>query len=345
MNQKEGKYWVRRFRYLTLLAFALSFFYSDCVAGNLYEKSVFVRSDRDYLLYLPDVYNALGKKDKLPLVIALHGGGWDNKAHMEMTGLNDTAEKDGFAVAYPNGTGNGTIKNWLSTQCCGANDGYANQDVQFIKKLIEQVTKEYKIDPKRVYVSGHSNGGGRLAYEVGCFLPEKVKAIAVNASPVADWEILNKCKTPNISILHTHGAKDQCAPLFGMGQCGMCFSSVYSFNNLKIAPDIYNNMCFNVPSSIDTIVRNYHCRESKKVDLSKNIHCNFISECMNKAHVGFCVFNDAGHTWAGGKYTGGDICKHNKESSACKAYFDILGGVNKDVSLNDVIWGFFSAIR
>ncbi|HCR85489.1 MAG TPA: hypothetical protein DIV86_02310 [Alphaproteobacteria bacterium] len=333
-------------RYIVIFCLLVIFTSTNSNAGNLYEKSVFERTDRDYLLYLPNVYASLGKREKLPLIIALHGGGWNNQTHMEMTGLNETAEKSGFAVAYPNGMGNiPSLRNWSSTQCCGANDGFANPDIGFIKKLISQVTKEYKIDPKRVFVSGHSNGGGRLAYELGCFLPTKIKAVAVNASPVADWLILNKCKNPKVPILHTHGAKDQCAPFFGLGMCGTCFASMFSFNNLQIAPALQNNICFNVPSAIETIVRNYHCKTSKKIDLAKNVQCNFISECDNNSTVGLCAFTNAGHTWAGGKYDGGEVCRQDKESSLCKKYFEILGKINKDVSLNDIIWGFFSGIR
>ena len=57
---------------------------------------------RTYLVHLPSGYRE-GKQ--LPLVIVLHGG-TGNAEHTERTtGLNSTADKNGFIVVYPDGTG------------------------------------------------------------------------------------------------------------------------------------------------------------------------------------------------------------------------------------------------
>jgi poly(3-hydroxybutyrate) depolymerase len=60
--------------------------------------------------------------------------------------------------------------------------------------------------------------------------------------------------------------------------------------------------------------------------------------------VGLCAFTDAGHTWAGGRYTGGDACK-DPESYLCKRYFEILGPINEEILLNDLIWNFFTSLE
>src|ERR1700680_867438 len=65
---------------------------------------------RTYLLHLPPIYDG---KRPLPLVIVLHGGGGNAPGAARMTGFSEKADKEGFVVVYPNGSGR--LKNRLLT--------------------------------------------------------------------------------------------------------------------------------------------------------------------------------------------------------------------------------------
>src|SRR5271157_4317806 len=56
---------------------------------------------RSYIVHVPPKYDP---KQPTPLVLAFHGGGGNAQVMMRFYGLNDKADKEGFIVAYPNGT-------------------------------------------------------------------------------------------------------------------------------------------------------------------------------------------------------------------------------------------------
>ena len=62
---------------------------------------------------------------------------------------------------------------------------------------------------------------------------------------------------------------------------------------------------------------------------------------MDNSRIGFCAFENAGHTWAGSNY--GDVCKDEKKL-ICKKYKDIIGEINNDINLMDLYWGFFNSM-
>jgi polyhydroxybutyrate depolymerase len=95
-------------------------------------------------------------------------------------------------------------------------------DVGFIGALIDELQKTLRIDPKRIYVTGMSNGGmmaHRLAYE----LSDKIAAIA----PVAgnfNEKAYNADTYPKdpVSVIIFHGTKDKVVPYSG----GLSFTPV-----------------------------------------------------------------------------------------------------------------------
>ena len=57
---------------------------------------------RSYLVHIPPAYN--GSK-AFPVVLAYHGGGSNADVTVPFTGLSDKADRSGFIVVYPSGTG------------------------------------------------------------------------------------------------------------------------------------------------------------------------------------------------------------------------------------------------
>src|SRR5208282_2572641 len=159
---------------------------------------------RTYLLHLPPVYDG---KRLLPLVIVLHGGGGNAPGAVRMTGFSEKADKGGFVVVYPNGSGRlkTRLLTWNSGNCCGYALDNNVDDVGFIRALIDELVKTRSIDPKRVYATGMSNGG-MMTYRLGCELSDKIAAIA----PVAGALSVENCQPTNpVSVIIFHGTADE----------------------------------------------------------------------------------------------------------------------------------------
>jgi len=157
--------------------------------------------DRSYVLFRP---HSLGSSKPAPLVIALHGYGQSTTGLDAMTNFGDLAKKIGFILVYPQGIDN----SWNAGSCCGQN---SNNDVAFIKALIDKLVSTEHVDPKRVFATGMSNGGF-MAQRLGCELSDHITAVAsVSGSLVT--ESCNPSRA--ISILEMHGIEDVYVPYQG----------------------------------------------------------------------------------------------------------------------------------
>src|SRR5689334_13724540 len=74
--------------------------------------------NRTYDVHLP---NGEAPSAPAPLVIVLHGGGGNAANAARMTGMDAKADREGFIVAYPNGTGprGDVLLTWNAWRCCG----------------------------------------------------------------------------------------------------------------------------------------------------------------------------------------------------------------------------------
>src|ERR1700692_1959880 len=82
------------------------------------------------------------------------------------TNLNETADKHNFVVVYPNGTG--IITTWNAGQFPGKNN--KADDVKYLGKVLDDVESVVKVNKKRVYACGLSNGA-MMSYRLTRALP------------------------------------------------------------------------------------------------------------------------------------------------------------------------------
>jgi polyhydroxybutyrate depolymerase len=126
--------------------------------GQYAETIIDGRLQRNFILHLPPRYDS--QKD-LPLVLAFHGGGGSAQQLLDSCGLAAKADKEGFILVAPNGTG--IFRKRLLTWNVGFGFGYAMRshidDIGFVHKLIEKLEGALRIDPKRIFATGISNGG------------------------------------------------------------------------------------------------------------------------------------------------------------------------------------------
>lgn len=160
--------------------------------------------DRPVTLHVPPAYVA---GVPAPLVILLHGYGASGALEDLYLGLTAVSDARGFLYARPDGTVDAAGKRfWNATDGCCNFDNASVDDSTYVSSLITQIKARYAVDPKRVFLIGHSNGGF-MSYRMACDHPDQIAAIASLAG--AMWTDATKC-TPGkpVAILQIHGTAD-----------------------------------------------------------------------------------------------------------------------------------------
>jgi polyhydroxybutyrate depolymerase len=156
---------------------------------------------RTYLVHVPKGYDP---KKPAPVVLALHGAAMNGPMMVRFSGLNKKADEAGFIVVYPNGTG----LTWNAGGFRGKMAEGPPDDVAFIGKLLDDLGIVVRVDDKRVYACGTSNGG-IMCYRLAAELSDRIAAIAPVAGTIAIEE--SKSKRP-VPVIHFHGTKDTIVP-------------------------------------------------------------------------------------------------------------------------------------
>ena len=135
---------------------------------------------RVYYLYVPE-----NVASKPPLIVTLHGSGRDGLSLVEK--WKDIADQEGFILAGPNAMNS---EKWSAT----------DDSADFLHEIVEQLKGRYSIDPKRVFLFGHS-AGAVYALNLSMSESEYFAATAVHAGSWRSNEELNyvqlaKRKTP-----------------------------------------------------------------------------------------------------------------------------------------------------
>jgi polyhydroxybutyrate depolymerase len=181
------------------------------------------------VLRVPDTYDPA---KPAPLVIVLHGYGANGAAQNVFFNLGSIADREGFFLIAPDGTrdSNGS-QFWNATDTCCDFEKKGVDDVKYLTGLVDELAGFYNIDPKRVFLVGHSNGGA-MSFRLACDASERFAAIVDLAGPYFSNPALCQPKTP-VALLHLHGTSDDTvpydggpAPLSGAGRFGGALDAV-----------------------------------------------------------------------------------------------------------------------
>lgn len=239
---------------------------------------------RSYLLRVPP---ATGRgPEKMPLVIVLHGGGGNAANAESMSGFTALAAREGFIVAYPDGSGRmrDRLLTWNAGHCCG----YAMQnridDVGFIRMLLDRLIRDHPVDPQRIYVTGISNGG-MMAHRLGIELAQRIAAIAPVVAAVFGDE---KLPALPVSALMINGMLDRSVPYQG-GPPGGRFSDAWDGTPVKPAT-----------AQAEFWGRINHC-SGQPVREERGAVQHWRYRCPADQAVELYLLTDTGHTWPGGR--------------------------------------------
>lgn len=149
--------------------------------------------ERAYYLYVPSTI-----KGPAPLIVMLHGSNRTGVTLVEK--WKDYAKKENIIIAGPDAT---NLRGWGSPQ-----DG-----PDFLRDLVEELKSKYPINPRRVYLFGHS-AGASFSLHMGLMESEYFAAVAIHAGALTkqDYELIELAKR-KIPISMQIGDSDQLVPL------------------------------------------------------------------------------------------------------------------------------------
>ena len=254
----------------------------------------------------------------IPLIIVFHGGRQNADAARRYTRFDEFAARENVAVVYPQGLDNNWSDGRVSedlTQRAAANI----DDVDFTLQIIAQLEGERVVDPKRVYLTGASNGG-MMAMRAGCELGDRIAGIApVIANQPVDWQ----CKAKRLAALFIHGTDDEYMPFAGgqlavtktrqnLGQVRSVDETIAVFKRINACDSVKETV------TLDKVGR----------DETKAIVTNYACKNAPLKHI---VIEGGGHTWPGART--GVIADM------------LLGKTSQEVNATAVIWNFFLALQ
>lgn len=255
---------------------------------------------RRYYLHLPPAWH---RGRPLPLVLVFHGGGGRASGIAPHTGFSRLADSAGFVVAYPQGL-NGR---W--------NDGRGfttatHDDVGFVRALVDTLTRELGLDPRRAYATGISNGA-MFAYRLACDLPGTFAAVAPVAGAMPA-ELAPGCeRTTPVSVIAFQGTTDPLMPYLG-GGAGQrrVLSAERSIAFWGTAAG-----CAAGATTAD---------EPDRVTDGTRVRRTTYAGCREGRGVELYTIEGGGHTWPGGPVAGARV-----------------GRVSREIDATELIWEFF----
>ena len=157
--------------------------------------------ERPYQHNVPDGYDPA---TPTPLLLLLHGYGAAGALQAAYFGIDAHARAHGVLLAFPDGTENAMgDRFWNATDvCCGQGP----DDVAYLSAVLDDMELHYNVDPKRIYVVGHSNGGF-MAYRLACDVGHRIAGIVSLAG--AMWKDPARCPAESdVAVLQVHGDLD-----------------------------------------------------------------------------------------------------------------------------------------
>jgi poly(3-hydroxybutyrate) depolymerase len=115
--------------------------------------------EMEYAIYVPKGYD--GTKS-FPLVVVLHGLYSNPRQILGYPGFTKHAEEHGYILVAPMGYNS---RGWYGSRGKGGGRGSDPKNLgelseKDVMNVLELTRKEFKIDDKRIYLLGHSMGGG-----------------------------------------------------------------------------------------------------------------------------------------------------------------------------------------
>ncbi len=319
-------------------AASICFFQVQPASAQDREESVRINTyPRTFRVHLPAGYDA---KKRYPVVLALHGLGGDGLMMARVSHLDETADRFGFIVVYPNASeGRWTT---LDPRNQGGFGGFGRRsgifdfpgtrsgrldsepggepvnDTLFFEGMLDKIESEYRVDASRIYATGLSDGGF-MAFRLGCEMAHRFAAIATVAATLPlglsgtclDWA------WRSVPLLMINGTSDPFISYGGSPGLNVRYPLLSAKETLKVWSKM--NTCSGKSERSTIPPRSPGGMET---------HVDKYSDCRNGGDVILYSIVKGGHTWPGG-----DPYMPEKRT----------GPTSNDLDASDTIWQFFAA--
>jgi polyhydroxybutyrate depolymerase len=256
---------------------------------------------RSYLTYVPA---SIDPATPVPLVVMLHGGFGSAKQAEGAYGWNAKADAEGFVVLYPDGEDGA----WNAGTCCGKPATGNVDDVAFIEQAVQAVETQQRIDPRRAFAAGISNGA-MMSYRLVC-----QTGIFAAVAPVAGARMV-ACENPTpVSVLHIHGLADTHVPLDGSPGSGLGKVPMHTPVTEVLAGWRKVDGC------------------GQPTQTKVGVVTTSTATCPDGRSVTFVTIDGAGHQWPGAVPHSNAVTKLLGSDTPSTA-----------ISATDVVWDFFAA--
>jgi polyhydroxybutyrate depolymerase len=257
--------------------------------------------ERSYLLHLPA---SLPAGRSLPLLLVFHGAGGGSRSMARHAGLAELGVDRGYAVVHPDGI----ARRWND----GRNNGAAQDDVEFVRRLLDSLGRELPVDTTRVYAAGISNGAG-FSYRLACDLPGAFAAIAaVAGAPAAALEPRCAATSP-VSVIAFQGTGDRLMPYQGGNVAARRGQVLSAPGTAALFAGV--NGC--APSPTVTA-------EADTARDGTRVLRTAYSGCREGRDVVLYTIEGGGHTWPGGPPVGWRVGRVSRDLDASRVMLDFF---------------------
>jgi len=257
-----------KLRIFAALALTLALI-TPATASNIY----IVGGDRPVTVNLPNTV-----ANPAPLLILLHSASTSGAHQENYMKLGPVAKKNGLIYIAPDGTKNPEGKRfWNASKSCCNKYKQEVDDVAYINSLIDEINTKTPVDPKRIYLVGHSNGAF-MSYTFAC-KTNKVAAIVAIAGAM-DTNPDCSPSTP-VSLLDIHGTADKTIKFTG----GVMNQNSYTSAATTISKFAEVNQCSNSTTSQKDFEPTIKGPETTVINYSCNSHTHLqFWEISNGSH-------------------------------------------------------------
>jgi len=191
--------------------------------GSQHRSYMFTPAQQEmpYRLYVPSTWDG---KVQLPLILFLHGGGSDENAYLDRNDkqLEKLAEQHGYILVAPLGyTPIGsygtpmTLRGSFGDLAGQAEDRRRATPARLLEidlsekdtlAVLDRTVAEYGVDPKQVYLAGHSMGAGGGWYLAGKY-PGKFVALGLLSGPLIEESVTPITSLKGVPIDYSEGTQ------------------------------------------------------------------------------------------------------------------------------------------
>ena len=163
---------------------------------------MFASGTNRYYLSAPPSWDG---KRPIGILLFFHGYKSSGRETIANTVVREAAHRGGYLLVAADGI-EGT---WSHT----GSPTQLRNEIDYVKGLLEDLTRRLPVDTRNMWVSGFSQGGS-MAWEAACYLGKRFKAFVPIAG--AFWNPLPAtCPGGPVNILHIHGTGDRTVPMMG----------------------------------------------------------------------------------------------------------------------------------